>query len=82
MPIFIGVHKLPETLSENEILEGWNGYKQEASKRGLRPIRVHYSLAKGVAYCETEAPSENDVREAHEGLKIPLEDVLEVKTSD
>lgn len=81
MSIFIGVHKIPTGLGEADIQNGWNSYKEEAVRRGLKPIRVRYNMAKGVAYCETEAPSENGVREAHESVQVPLEDVVEVKST-
>lgn len=81
LPVFVGVHKIPAGSSEDMIQNGWNSYKAEAQKRGLKPIRVRYNMEKGVAYCETEANSENEVREAHQGVQVPLEDVIEVKST-
>lgn len=81
MAVFIGVHKIPAGLGEADLQNGWDSYKTEAQKRGLRPIRVRYNMEKGVAYCETEAPSENEVRDAHQNVQVPLEDVVEVKST-
>lgn len=80
MAEFIGVHKLPAGMSEEELKAGYESYKEEAIKRGLRPMRAYFNLEKGFAYCETEAPSAEEVRTAHANVAIPLEEVIEVKT--
>ena len=79
MAIFLGVHKLPEEMTEDEVQEGWNKYKASAQSAGLRPIGAVTSLEKGFAYCQTEAESADQVKEAHASVEIPLEDVVEVK---
>lgn len=80
MSIFLGVHKLPEELTEQEVEEGYEKYKQSAIKSGLKPLFAVYSKAKGFAYCQTEADSVEQVKKAHEAVEIPLEDVIEVKS--
>ncbi|OGY27712.1 MAG: hypothetical protein A2864_02785 [Candidatus Woykebacteria bacterium RIFCSPHIGHO2_01_FULL_39_12] len=66
-------------MSESDVVNGFNIYKEAASKMGLKPLHAHISMEKGFAYCLTEAPSANEVREAHANA-VPLEDVVEVKT--
>ncbi len=78
MPLFMGFHKKPG-ITEEEIKKGWNGYKEAARKLGLRPLRAHYNAEQGVAFCETESPSAEDVKKAHESVQIPLEDLVEIK---
>ena len=80
MAEFIGVHKLLPDMKAEDVEAGYQSYKEAATKMGLKSMRAHYSMEKGVAYCETEAPSAEEVRKAHEGAAIPLEDVIEVKT--
>ena len=79
MAVFLGVHKLVPEMSENDIREGYEKYKQEAIAKGLKPLGAVVSMEKGFAHCSTEAQSAQEVREAHEGIAIPLEDVVEVK---
>lgn len=71
---------MPGPVDEAQIHDGWEKYKEAATSRGLRPIRVHFNAAKGTAYCETEASTEADVRDAHQEIALPLEDVIEVQT--
>ena len=71
---------MPGPVDEAQIYDGWSKYKEAAVKRGLRPIRVHFNAAKGTAFCATEAPTEADVREAHQDIALPLEYVIKVKT--
>jgi hypothetical protein len=78
MAIFLGVHKL-DKWDETQISEGWNKYKESASSKGLKVLGAVFSLEKGFAYCQTEADSADQVREAHSAVEIPLEDVIEVK---
>ena len=80
MPVFIGKHKLMEGMTETDVKEGWGKYKASAQKNGLKPIHANYSIEKGFAYCETEAPSAQAVHDAHSQVEIPLEDVIEVVT--
>lgn len=79
MSLFLGVHKIPSGMSEEQITEGFEKYKESAKAKGLNPLSAVYSLEKGFAYCQTEAQSASQVREAHESVSIPLEDVVEVK---
>jgi hypothetical protein len=79
MALFLGVHKIPAGMDENQITEGWNKYKGSASSKGLRILGAVYSKEKGFAYCQTEAQSADEVREAHQAVEIPLEDIIEVK---
>lgn len=80
MAVFLGVHKIPAELTEEEIKQGWEKYRQNANSKGLKPLGAVYSLEKGFAYCQTEAESADQVRDAHETVVIPLEDVIEVKS--
>ena len=82
MAQFLGVHKMAQigASSDQEAADGFNKYKEAASKMGLNATHAHYSLEKGFAYCITEAQSAEQVREAHASVDIPLEDVIEVKT--
>ena len=80
MAIFLGVHKIPAGMEESLVAEGFGKYEEKAMTKGLRPIGAVYSMEKGFAYCQTEAESAEQVREAHQEAAIPLEDVMEVKT--
>lgn len=80
MAIFLGVHKLPSEMTDSQATEGFEKYKESAKAKGLTPLSAVYSLEKGFAYCQTEAESQDQVREAHQDAAIPLEDVIEVKT--
>ena len=82
MAVFLGVHKLPEGMQEADMVKGWEDYKTNATAAGLRPLSAVVSLEKGFAYCQTEAESADQVRQAHSGASIPLEDVVEVKRLD
>lgn len=79
MAIFLGVHKLPEEFGDSDAVNGFEKYKESAKTKGLNPIGAVYSLEKGFAYCQTEAQSADQVREAHQDVAIPLEEVIEVK---
>lgn len=76
----MGVHKLPEGMQEADVVKGWGDYKAKATEAGIRPISAVVSMEKGFAYCQTEAQSADQVRQAHSNAAIPLEDVVEVKT--
>ena len=82
MAQFLGVHKSTDigVMTDQQSVDGFNKYKEAASKMGLNATHAHYSLEKGFAYCITEAESADKVREAHASVDIPLEDVIEVKT--
>ena len=82
MAQFLGVHKTAEigAGTDHEAADGFQKYKDAASKMGLNATHAHYSLEKGFAYCITEAQSADQVRGAHASVDIPLEDVIEVKT--
>lgn len=79
MPLFLGVHKIPEGFSEEQIKQGWQNYCQSSQTLGLKPLSVIYSLEKKFAYCQTEAETSEQVRQAHQSVAIPLEEVIEVK---
>lgn len=66
-------------MQESQVMEGYNKYRESAKAKGLNPLSAVYSLGKGFAYCQTEAQSADQVREAHTAVEIPLEDVVEVK---
>lgn len=69
-----------EDVDEEKIKASWENYKAAATKRGLKPIRVHYNTDKKVGYCETEAPSATEVMEAHQEVAMPPQEIIEVKT--
>lgn len=79
MALFLGVHKLPPEMNDEEVVAGFEKYKQSAKEAGLTPISAVYSLEKRFAYCQTEAQSSDQVRMAHEKVEIPLEDVVEIR---
>jgi len=82
MAQFLGVHKTADigAMTDQDAVDGFNKYKEAASKMGLNATHAHYSLEKGFAYCITEAQNADKVREAHASAGVPLEDVIEVKT--
>ena len=82
MAQFLGVHKSTDigVMTDQQSVDGFNKYKEAASKIGVNATHAYYSLEKGFAYCITEAESADKVREAHASVDIPLEDVIEVKT--
>jgi len=82
MPIFLGKHTLPNGLSNGEIEQGWEKYKSAATARGLKALHVNYSLEKGFAYCETDAPNAQEVQKAHEAAQVPLEEIIQVVQSE
>ena len=79
MELFLGIHKLPDGFSDADAVKGFEEYKGSAKAKGLRPISAVYSLEKGFAHCLTEAPSAQEVKDAHSSVNIPLEDVVEIK---
>ena len=79
MAVFLGVHKLIPGMTDVEVQEGYAKYKQSAMQQGLQPLGAVYSMEKGFAYCQTQADSADAVRQAHQNVAIPLEDVVEVK---
>jgi hypothetical protein len=78
MPIFMGVHKFPGETEEATIKENWEKYKKSATDMGLKPLKVLVGLKAGVGYCQTEADSAEQVKEAHEKAEVPVDEVLEV----
>ena len=76
MAVFLGVHKLEPGMSEDDVRNGYETYKKSAIESGLKPLGAVVSLEKGFAYCQTEADSANQVREAHTKVEVPLEDVI------
>ncbi|KKS05045.1 hypothetical protein A2W45_01640 [Candidatus Curtissbacteria bacterium RIFCSPHIGHO2_12_41_11] len=82
MAQFLGVHKSTDigVMTDQQAVDGFNKYKEAATKIGLNATHAYYSLEKGFAYCITEAESADKVREAHASIDMPLEDVIEVKT--
>ena len=79
MAQFLGVHRLEADMSLEDVQSGFNKYKEEAAKIGIKALYAHYSLEKGLLYCLTEADSADQVRAAHQNISIPLEDVIEVR---
>ena len=82
MAVFMGIHKIPADMTADQVKEGYGKYKTAATAKGLTPRHANFSMEKGFAYCETEAASAQEVRDAHADAEIPLEDVVEVVTVD
>jgi hypothetical protein len=78
MAVFLGIHKLQPEMSENNVRNGYETYKKSAIEAGLKPLGAIVSVEKGFAYCQTEAETAEQVREAHSKMEIPLEDVIMV----
>lgn len=78
MSVFLGVHKLMPGMSLDDAKNGYESYKKNATESGLKPLGAVVSMEKGFAYCQTEAESEDQVRQAHAKAEIPLEDVIMV----
>lgn len=78
MAVFLGTHKLQARMSEEDVKAGYETYKKSAMEAGLKPLGAVVSMEKGVAYCQTEADSVDQVKEAHTKVEIPLEDVIMV----
>lgn len=78
MAMFVGVHELPEGISEDELQKSWEKYKESASKMGIKAINAVGNIKKKVAYCFTEADSEDQVRKAHADVHVDIKDVIEV----
>ena len=59
MAQFLGVHKSTDigVMTDQQAVDGFNKYKEAATKIGLNATHAHYSLEKGFAYCQTEAES-------------------------
>jgi len=82
MPFFIGVHKFPQALSDEEIEGKWAKYKQSCATLGIKPVKLHYNGAKASAFCETEASSEEEVTKAHEAAGLTVDEVIETKAAE
>jgi hypothetical protein len=80
MTLFLGVHKVPAGMREEEIVQGFEKYKKSAEEKGISALSAVYNIEKGFAYCQTEAGSAQQVKDAHAAAGVPLEDVIEVKT--
>lgn len=78
MSVFLGVHKLQPGMSADDAKIGYESYKNAAAASGLKPLGAVVSMEKGFAYCQTEAESEEQVRQAHAKAQVPLEDVIMV----
>ena len=79
MGLFLGVHKMIAGMEESQVENGFASYKQSAQAKGLKVLGAVYSMEKGFGYCQTEAESAEQVREAHQAVQVPLEDIIEVK---
>jgi hypothetical protein len=77
MPLFIGLHTLRQDMGD-----GWHGYKEACRGLGIRAVCSYGSADKGVAWCVTEAPSAETVRQAHARSHVPVDEVFEVGYSD
>lgn len=79
MALFLGVHKLPSEMKEEELVESFDKYKETAKAKGITALSAVYSMEKGFAYCQTEADSAEQVKEAHADAEVPIDDVIEIK---
>jgi hypothetical protein len=80
MALFLGIHKIPAGTKQQDIIDSFNKYKTAAEEKGISAVSAVYSLEKGFAYCQTEAESAEQVKDAHVAAGVPLEDVIEVKS--
>ena len=82
MPIFLGVHQMPagaDPASAGATIQGsWEAYCKAAREMGIKPLGAVANEEKGVGFCQTEAGSIDEVRQAHAAAKVPLQDVYEV----
>jgi len=78
MSVFLGIHKLKEGMSEDDVRNGYETYKKSALEAGLKPLGAVVSVEKGFAYCQTEAETLEQVRDAHANVAAPLEEVVMV----
>ena len=81
MAIFIGLHR-SGPVDESVLANGWQKYKEVSEKKGMKAKRVMFNAAEGIAVCETEAASAEDVRAAHEEVGMVPEEIIEVKTAE
>ncbi len=80
MATFLGVHDMGKAMTDDEIKSVWDSYKAACDKLGCSGMHVHYSGEKGRSYCLTEADSADEVQKAHDEAKVPVNEILEVKT--
>ena len=79
MALFLGVHTLP---LPKGVTGSWESYKEACVSLGIKALHAYSSADKGVAYCITEAPSADTVREAHKKADVPVNEVFEVVRAD
>jgi hypothetical protein len=82
MPVFLGVHQAPAGAdpagADAAIRGSWEAYCKAAVDMGIKPLGAVASKEKGLGFCQTEASSIDEVRQAHDAAKVPLQDVYEV----
>ena len=79
MPIFLGVHDMGETISDEMAEESWSKYQKAAKKHGDEPWKTYYNAKEGRAFCITEAESAKVVQDAHDEAGVPVKEVIEVQ---
>ncbi len=79
MALFLGVHDSGLPTTDDNVKSSWANYKAACEKRGCKGLRVHYNIGQGKAFCVTDASSADDVRAAHDEIKLPLKDLVEVQ---
>lgn len=82
MATFMGFHDMGGSSDEDSIKSSWEKYKESCSKMGLKAQHAHYSADKGRAYCVTEASSADEVQKAHDDAGVPINEILEIQTSE
>lgn len=67
MAIYLGIHSGIE-MPEDQVDGAWAKYKESCENLYLKAHQLYYNVSEGKAYCITEAPSEEKVKEAHEAI--------------
>jgi hypothetical protein len=85
MPVFVGIHQAPpgadksDTSKADTMIRGsWEAYCRTAVDMGLKPLGAVASVERGSGFCQTEADTIEEVKQAHMAAKVPLQDVYEV----
>jgi hypothetical protein len=82
MATFLGIHDMGGGMPDDKAKGSWEAYKAACDKLGSSAMHVHYSAEKGRAFCLTEAATADDVQKAHDEAGVPVNEILEVQTSE
>jgi uncharacterized protein DUF4242 len=79
MPVFLGIHEMGRSGTDEEVAKAWEAYKVACEKAGCKPWKAYYNAEQGRAWCVTEAASADEVQKAHDDAQVPIKEILEVK---